>query len=37
VSDVLKMAGVNSSAAFIETDGADVGLASTPDFVRSHR
>jgi DMSO/TMAO reductase YedYZ molybdopterin-dependent catalytic subunit len=35
VSDVLKMAGVNSSAAFIETDGADVGLASTPDFVRS--
>jgi DMSO/TMAO reductase YedYZ molybdopterin-dependent catalytic subunit len=35
VSDVLKMAGVSSSAAFIETDGADVGLASTPDFVRS--
>jgi DMSO/TMAO reductase YedYZ molybdopterin-dependent catalytic subunit len=35
VSDVLKMAGVNSAAAFIETDGADIGLASTPDFVRS--
>jgi DMSO/TMAO reductase YedYZ molybdopterin-dependent catalytic subunit len=35
VSDVLKMAGVNSSAAFIDTDGADTGLASTPDFVRS--
>jgi DMSO/TMAO reductase YedYZ molybdopterin-dependent catalytic subunit len=35
VSDVLKMAGVNSSASFIDTDGADVGLASTPDFVRS--
>lgn len=35
VSDVLKMAGVDNSAAFIETDGADTGLASTPDFVRS--
>jgi DMSO/TMAO reductase YedYZ molybdopterin-dependent catalytic subunit len=35
VSDVLKMAGVASSAAFIETDGADAPLASTPDFVRS--
>jgi sulfite oxidase len=35
VSDVLKLAGVNSSAAFIDTDGADAGLASTPDFVRS--
>ena len=35
VSDVLKMAGANSSAAFIEVDGADSGLASTPDFVRS--
>ena len=35
VSDVLKMAGAASGAAYIETDGADVGLASTPDFVRS--
>jgi len=35
VADVLKLAGVNSSAAFIDTDGADSGLASTPDFVRS--
>jgi len=35
VSDVLKMAGVNSSAAFIDTDGADTGVAATPDFVRS--
>ena len=35
VSDVLKMAGADASAAYIETDGADVGLASTPDFVRS--
>ncbi len=35
VSDVLKMAGAGSSAAYIETDGADTGIASTPDFVRS--
>ncbi|HUB83788.1 MAG TPA: sulfite oxidase [Bryobacteraceae bacterium] len=35
VSDVLKLAGASSSAAFIDTDGADTGLASTPDFVRS--
>src|ERR1035441_7247554 len=35
VSDVLKMAGVDGSAAFMETDGADTGVASTPDFVRS--
>ncbi|HUI57298.1 MAG TPA: sulfite oxidase [Bryobacteraceae bacterium] len=35
VSDVLKMASADASAAYIETDGADVGLASTPDFVRS--
>jgi len=35
VSDVLKMAGVDRGAAFIETDGADIGVASTPDFVRS--
>jgi sulfite oxidase len=34
VSDVLKMAGAGD-AAFLETDGADAGLASTPDFVRS--
>ena len=35
VSDVLKLAGAGDSAAFLETDGADTGLASTPDFVRS--
>jgi DMSO/TMAO reductase YedYZ molybdopterin-dependent catalytic subunit len=35
VSDVLKMARANSAAAFLETDGADTGIASTPDFVRS--
>jgi sulfite oxidase len=35
VSDVLKLAGAASAAAFIEVDGADTGVASTPDFVRS--
>jgi DMSO/TMAO reductase YedYZ molybdopterin-dependent catalytic subunit len=35
VSDVLKLAGTSASAAYIETDGADVGVASTPDFIRS--
>ena len=35
VSDVLKLAGAAESAAFLETDGADTGVASTPDFVRS--
>ena len=33
--DVLKLAGVNESAAFLEADGADAGVAATPDFVRS--
>ena len=35
VSDVLKAAGVGGDAAFLEVDGADSGVASTPDFVRS--
>lgn len=35
VSDVLKLAGASSAAAFLDTDGADTGLASTPDFIRS--
>ena len=35
VRDVLKLAGAAESAAFLETDGADTGVASTPDFVRS--
>lgn len=35
VSDVLKMAGADSGAAFMETDGADAPVASTPDFIRS--
>lgn len=34
VSDVLKLAGA-SSAAYVEIDGADSGVAKTPDFVRS--
>ncbi|SPF52605.1 Sulfite dehydrogenase (Cytochrome) subunit SorA apoprotein [Candidatus Sulfopaludibacter sp. SbA4] len=35
IADILRAAGASSSAAFLETDGADVGVASTPDFVRS--
>jgi len=35
LSDVLKLAGVDSKAAFVEIDGADTGVAATPDFVRS--
>ncbi|MGO9261870.1 MAG: sulfite oxidase [Bryobacteraceae bacterium] len=35
ISDILKLAGASSSAAFLETDGADTGVAKTPDFVRS--
>lgn len=35
VSDVLKMAGADHSASFLEYDGADAGVAATPDFVRS--
>jgi sulfite oxidase len=35
VSDVLQMAGMDSSAAYIDVDGADAPVASTPDFVRS--
>jgi DMSO/TMAO reductase YedYZ molybdopterin-dependent catalytic subunit len=35
VGDILKQSGANSSAAYCEADGADSGLASTPDFIRS--
>ena len=35
VSDVLKLAGAKTDAAFVESDGADVGVAKTPDFIRS--
>jgi DMSO/TMAO reductase YedYZ molybdopterin-dependent catalytic subunit len=34
LSDVLKLAGVNTSAKFLEIDGADTGVLQTPDFVR---
>jgi DMSO/TMAO reductase YedYZ molybdopterin-dependent catalytic subunit len=35
LSDVLKLAGVDTKAKFLEIDGADSGVAQTPDFVRS--
>jgi len=35
LSDVLKLAGADPAAGYLEIDGADVGLAATPDFVRS--
>lgn len=35
LADVLKLAGVSDSAAWLEIDGADRGVAATPDFVRS--
>ena len=35
ISEILKAAGGPSTAAFLDTDGADTGVASTPDFIRS--
>jgi DMSO/TMAO reductase YedYZ molybdopterin-dependent catalytic subunit len=35
ISDILKMAGAKADAPFLEIDGADTGLAKTPDFIRS--
>jgi DMSO/TMAO reductase YedYZ molybdopterin-dependent catalytic subunit len=35
LSDVLALAGADQSAAFLEIDGADVGVGGTPDFIRS--
>jgi len=35
LSDVLKLAGVDEKAPFLEIDGADSGVAQTPDFLRS--
>jgi DMSO/TMAO reductase YedYZ molybdopterin-dependent catalytic subunit len=35
VSDVLKAAGVASTAAWVDADGADRGVAATPEFIRS--
>jgi DMSO/TMAO reductase YedYZ molybdopterin-dependent catalytic subunit len=35
LSEVLKLAGAKTDSPFLEIDGADVGVAKTPDFVRS--
>ncbi len=35
VSDVLKLAGADAGARFLTTNGADIGIAKTPDFIRS--
>jgi len=35
VSDVLKLAGADLNAAYVTANGADNGLAKTPDFIRS--
>jgi DMSO/TMAO reductase YedYZ molybdopterin-dependent catalytic subunit len=35
LSDVIKLAGLDPKAKFVEIDGADNGVAQTPDFVRS--
>jgi DMSO/TMAO reductase YedYZ molybdopterin-dependent catalytic subunit len=35
VADILKVAGAADSAAFLEIDGADIGVGGTPDFVRA--
>jgi sulfite oxidase len=35
LGDVLKLAGFDTSAAWVEFDGADTGVMSTPDFIRS--
>ncbi len=35
VSDVLKLAGADLNAAYVTSNGADNGLAKTPDFIRS--
>ncbi|MDQ6700597.1 MAG: sulfite oxidase [Acidobacteriota bacterium] len=35
LSEVLKLAGVDANAPFVEFDGADQGIGNTPDFVRS--
>src|SRR5215469_7680041 len=35
IADILKVAGASPSAAWLETDGADTGVALTPDFIRS--
>src|SRR5581483_8284672 len=36
VSDVLKLAGADLDAGYLEVNGADEGVAKTPDFIRSY-
>lgn len=35
IADLLTLAGANPNAAWLDADGADKGVASTPDFIRS--
>ncbi len=35
LSDVLKLAGADMNASYVTVNGADVGVAKTPDFIRS--
>lgn len=35
LADILKLAGSDNNAGYITTNGADVGVAQTPDFIRS--
>jgi DMSO/TMAO reductase YedYZ molybdopterin-dependent catalytic subunit len=35
LSDVLKLAGADVQAAYVTSNGADIGVAKTPDFIRS--
>ena len=37
LSDVLKLVGADANAAWVTVNGADVGVAKTPDFIRSMR
>jgi sulfite oxidase len=37
LSDVLKLAGTDENASWVTVNGADVGVAKTPDFIRSMR
>ena len=35
IQDILKLCGAEPSAGFLDADGADTGVAATPDFIRS--
>ncbi|HTU44443.1 MAG TPA: sulfite oxidase [Bryobacteraceae bacterium] len=37
LSDVLKLAGADGNASWVTVNGADVGVAKTPDFIRSFK